>query len=178
MASADPRARGAGRSPLARTVFDAEGNIRTARLIVIVFGALLVLTLGTYAALLAAGLGSPNTLGLWVAIAFVAIKVPIMALLWYLLGRSGETQTSPKWTDDESREILDYLRREATLASARPDAAARLAYYAREAWFVAERGSGEHTADAVDLAVRIEGMAQRARRRAGSGDNTPTGTGA
>ena len=170
MASADPRARGSGRSLLARAVFDAQGNIRTLRLIMIVFTALLVLTIGTYVALLAAGLGSPNVLGFWVAVAFVGIKVPILLLIWYLLGRSGETQTTPKWTDEESAQILEYLRREATVAAGRPDAAARLSYYAREAWFVAERGSGEHTADAVDLAVRIEGMARRARQRAG-GEN-------
>lgn len=167
MASADPRARGSGRSLLGRTVFDASGEIRTARLILSVFVALLVLTVGTYAALLAAGLGSPNVLGFWAAVAFVVIKVPLLFLIWYLLGRSGEAQSKPKWTDEESAEILEYLRREATIAAGRPDGASRLSYYAREAWFVAEQGSGEHTADAVDLAVRIEAMAERARQRAG-----------
>jgi hypothetical protein len=168
MGSADPRARGSGRSLLARAVFDAHGNIRTGPLIGIVFTALVVLTIGTYVALLAAGLGSANVLGFWVAIAFIGIKVPILLLIWYLLGRSGESQSKPKWTDEESAEILEYLRREATVAAGRPDAASRLQYYANEAWFVAERGSGEHTADAVDLAVRIEGMARRARDRTGT----------
>lgn len=170
MRSADTRNIGANRSLLARVVFTPEGEVRTLVVVGMVVFGLAVLAAGTFGGLVAAGLGSPAVLGFWVLIAFVAIKLPILGLVWYLLGRSGESTVKPEWSDQEIRSILDYLRRETDAASRRRDAAERLAYYSREAWFVADRAPEGFRGEAVDLAVRIQGMADATAPPAGPED--------
>ena len=79
------------------------------------------------------------------------------------------------WSSKECRQILDYLEEQARDSVGRPDAATRLAYFAREAWFVADSADDADTAEAVDMAVLIDAMATRAgasgRRAASAGPN-------
>ena len=170
MRSADERNIGSGRSPLARLVFTPAGEIRALPLVGITVFALAVLAVGTFVGLVAAGTGSPQVLGAWVAIGFFAIKLPLLGFFWYLLGRSGESTVDPVWSVEEASGILDYLEREASRAERRPDSRERherLAYFSQEAWFVADRAPDEVRPRAADLAVRIQGMAERAEARAG-----------
>lgn len=165
MPSADPRNIGRNRSLLARAVFTPQGEVRTLPLVGLVVFALAILAAGMFAALVAAGAGSPEVLGVWVAVAFLAIKLPLLGLLWYLLGRGGESTVRPEWSPQEAERIIGYLESEAVGATERPDAVSRLEYYAREAWFVADKAPESARARAVDVAVRIEGLAARARTR-------------
>jgi hypothetical protein len=165
MPSADTRNIGRARSPLARIVFSSDGEIRTMALVGIVTLSLAVLGAGTFAGLVAAGTGSPQVLGVWVAVAFVGIKLPLLGLIWYLLGRSGETTVRPRWSPAEADGILDYLERESTAALRRRDATTRLEYFTTEAWYVANTAPESARGRAVDLAVRIEGLAEVARAR-------------
>jgi hypothetical protein len=161
------------RSPFAKAFTDREGNLRTGLLVSLLMGAVVVLALGTFVALLAANLGSPGTLALWVLGAFIVIKVPLLIVCWWIITRRRDPAGGGGWESRECRQILDYLEAQAADAEGRPDAAARLAYFAREAWFVADRAADADKGAAVETAVRIEGLAAAAGVRVGRGGLPP-----
>lgn len=153
----DPR-----RSLFARAFSDRRGDLRTTLLIGLAIGVVALLSVGTYAALLAADAGSPATLAAWTAGAFLLIKLPLLAVVWWIIARRRDPRGGGGWTSAECREILDYLETQARESAGRPDAATRLAYFAREAWFVADSATDADTPAAVNTAVLIEGMAAEA----------------
>ena len=57
------------------------------------------------------------------------------------------------------REILEYLEAQARDSAGRQDAAVRLAYFSREAWFVADAAADADKAAAVAVALRIDELA-------------------
>lgn len=150
------------RSPFARAFSDRDGELRLGLLLGLVMGAVLILGIGTYAALLAANAGSPGTLAIWVTAALLFVKVPLLAVMWWIIGRRRDPRGGGGWASKECREILDYLETQARESVGRPDAAGRLAYFAREAWFVADAATDADTPAAVDTAVLIEAMAAEA----------------
>lgn len=152
----------ARRSPFARAFSDREGNLRTAVLIGLVIVLAFIVSLGTFIALMAANAGSPGVLGLWATAAFLFIKLPLLAVVWWILSRRRDPPGGGGWTSKECREILDYLEEQARESAGRPDAANRLAYFAREAWFVADSAADGDRPAAVDTAVLIEAMAAEA----------------
>jgi hypothetical protein len=153
----DPR-----RSPFARAFSDRDGNLRTALLLGLTVGMVALLALGMFASLLAAGAGSPATLAAWVTAAFLFLKLPFLAVVWWILVRRRDPPGGGGWSQGETGEILEYLERQARESVGRPDAATRLAYFAREAWFVADSAGDAETPAAVDTAVMIEAMAAEA----------------
>lgn len=155
----DPRPR---RSPVALVFADRDGNLRTALLIGMTVGVAVILTLGMFASLLAAGAGSPGALAAWVTAAFLFVKLPFLAVVWWVVARRRDPPGGGGWSSGETGEILGYLEQQARESVGRPDAAARLAYFAREAWFVADSADDADTPAAVDTAVLIEAMAAEA----------------
>lgn len=162
------------RSPFATAFSDRDGNLRTTLLISLLIGVVAILALGTFAALLAANLGSPGTLALWVIGAFFVVKVPLLLVCWWIITRRRDPTGGGGWETRECREILAYLETQAAAAEGRPDAGARLAYFAREAWFVADRAADADKGAAVETAVRLDAMASAARTRAGGGGRLPS----
>jgi hypothetical protein len=150
------------RSFFAWAFADSEGDLRTPLLVVVVVAALVILGLGTFAALLAAGAGSPETLAIWVTAAFLFIKVPLLLVMWWVITRRRDPLGGGGWSTRECSEILGYLETQAREAVGRPDAATRLAYFAREAWFVADRAEDADKGTAVETAVTIDAMAAAA----------------
>ncbi len=150
------------RSPFALAFTDRHGDLRTPALVGVTVGAAVVLALGMFVALLVAGAGSPEALAVWVTAAFVFIKVPFLAIVWWVLARRRDPAGGGGWSSSETGEILAYLEAQARDAVGRPDAAARLSYFAREAWFVADAATDADTPAAVDTAVLIESMAAEA----------------
>lgn len=165
------------RSLFAKAFSDREGNLRTGLLLGLLMAVVVVLSLGTFAALLAANLGSPGTLAVWVVGAFLVIKVPLLIVCWWIITRRRDPTGGGGWESRECRQILDYLEAQAADAQGRPDAAARLSYFAREAWFVADRAADADKGAAVETAVRIEGMAAAAGVRVGRTALPPTDPG-
>lgn len=104
---------------------------------------------------------------LWVLFSVFLLKFPLIALLsWFILRNKEWPVRPPKWSDRETREILDYLVAEADRSLALPDAPARLAYLQREAWNVADRvEDGELKVDAVNVALHIDRLLAPPRRR-------------
>jgi hypothetical protein len=158
---------------MAKAFSDREGNLRTPLLIGLVLGAAAILSLGMFAALLAADAGSPETLAVWATIAFFAVKVPLLVVAWWVITRRRDPAGGGGWESRECREILDYLETQAEAAAGRPDAGRRLAYFAREAWFVADRAADADKGAAVETAVRLDAMAAAAGTRAGGPGRLP-----
>lgn len=148
---------------------DARGNPRAAVILGLVAGALVLLSVGSFAALVFAGAGSPETLAIWVVTALVVVKVPLLVLVWWLLGLKREQARSGGWSSGECAEILAYLEQQAQDSVRKPDAAARLAYFSREAWFVADAAADADKPAAVAAALRIDALAQAARTSDGRG---------
>ena len=151
------------RSPIALALSDSEGNLRTPLILGIVAGALILLAIGMFGALLAADAGSPATLAVWMVGALLLIKLPLLGVMWWIISRRRDDPSGGGWSSKECREILAYLERQAEESSVREDAPARLAYFAREAWFVADSARDADKGEAVAVAVRIDAMATRAR---------------
>lgn len=129
----------------------------------LVAAALIVFSIGSFVALLAAGAGSPETLAAWVVGALIVIKVPLLILVWWLLGRRRDPPGGGGWSSDECAEILAYLEAQARESVGTTDAPARLAYFAREAWFVADAAADADKPAAVATALRIDELASSAR---------------
>lgn len=104
---------------------------------------------------------------LWVLFSVFLLKFPLVGLLfWFILRNKEWPVRPPKWSTEETREILAYLVAEADRSLSLPDAPARLAYLQREAWNVADRVGGDIKVDAVDVALHIDQLqAHRGRDR-------------
>ncbi len=157
-----PRAAAPKRSLFARAFSDSRGDLRTTLLVGLLIGLVALLSIGTYGGLVAANAGSPETLAAWTVAALILIKIPLLAVAWWIIARKRDPGGGGGWTSTECREILDYLETQARESAGRPDAATRLAYFAREAWFVADSATDADTPAAVDTAVLIEAMAAEA----------------
>lgn len=102
----------------------------------------------------------------WVLFSVFLLKFPLVLLLWWFIVKNKEWPVRPpKWTDRETREILDFLMVEADRALPLPDADARLAYLLGEAWNVADRVAGEIKVDAVGVALHIDQLLSQPRSR-------------
>lgn len=153
------------RSGLFNRLFtDEHGDLRTAVLLGGLVAVVAVLAIGTYAALLIANAGSPGTLALWVTVAFVVIKLPLLAVAWWVISRKQDAKGGGGWETRELREILEYLETQARRSAGAPDELRRLRYFAREAWFVADRAADADKGTAVETAVRIDALAAAASR--------------
>lgn len=144
---------------------DGHGNPRAGVILGLVAGALVLLAVGGFAALLAASAGSPETLAAWVLGALVLIKVPLLMLVWWLLGRRRDPAGGGGWSRGECEEILSYLDDQARASVDRDDAVARLGYFSREAWYVADKANDADKPAAVAVALRIDALAQQAAGR-------------
>ena len=142
---------------------DRHGNPRAVVILGLVAFALVVLSLGSFVALLAAGAGSPETLAIWVVAALVVVKVPLLMLVWWLLGHKRDPVGGGGWSSAECEEILRYLEEQARASAGRPDAGPRLAYFSREAWYVADAAADADKPAAVAVALRIDELAASAR---------------
>ena len=142
---------------------DRHGNPRAGVILGLVAFALVVLSLGSFVALLAAGAGSPETLAIWVVAALVVVKVPLLMLVWWLLGHKRDPVGGGGWSSAECEEILRYLEEQARASAGRPDAGPRLADGSRAAWYVAGAAADADKPAAVAVALRIDELAASAR---------------
>lgn len=156
---------------LARFLYDAEGRVRVRRMIGVVATCLVFALFGTFLLALTPILGGhEGAQTIWVLFCVFLLKFPLISLLWWFIARNKEwPDRPPKWSDRETREILDYLVAEADRSRHLPDAPARLAYLQREAWNVADRVGGQVKVDAVNVALHIDEVSRRKRARRSTG---------
>lgn len=157
-----PSAAPARRSPVAAVFTDREGELRGMLIVGVVAVALMLIAISGTVAMMFGGIVGPDAMAVWVLAIFLALKLPLLALLWWVLGRRRETGAVGGWRSRECREILDYLEREARASLGRTDARTRLEYYCREAWFVATTASPDDTEAAIATAQRIDALASEA----------------
>ncbi len=146
---------------LARFLFDGDGRARPRRMFAVAAATVALALLGSFLLAITPVISDPALQNVWVLFAVFILKFPLITFLWWLIWRNKEWPTTPpRWNDEESREILDYLTREADRQRALPDARARLAYLSREAWHVADRLEGEIKVDAVAVALHVDKVAR------------------
>jgi hypothetical protein len=150
---------------LERFLYTPEGRVRVPRMFAVVISCVALAIFGSLLLVLTPVLADHEGIQtLWVLFSVFLLKFPLVCLLWWFIIRNKEWPVRPpKWSEDETREILDYLVSEAKRSMDLPDSPARLAYLQREAWNVADRVEGELKADAVDVAVRIDALQTRRR---------------
>ncbi|MGD9697104.1 MAG: hypothetical protein AB7V42_15755 [Thermoleophilia bacterium] len=154
---------------LERFLFTPEGRARRRHMIaafatciaLAIFGSLLL-------AFTPALSGHEGVQTLWVLFSVFLLKFPLISLLFWFIVRNKEwPMKPPRWSAEETREILAYLRSESARVRDMPDAPARLAYLQREAWNVADKVGGDMKVDAVATALHIDSLlAPKGRRRA------------
>ena len=141
---------------LTRFAMDSDGRLRGMRLLAIAFAGGLIVALGTTIAIVVADAGNPATLSVWVVVSFLGVKLPLLGLLWWILGRK---QRDEDPTEDELRQMLTRLEAGADAAVRAPDAHDRLEILRDEAWFVADRAPDDLKPHAVELALRLDALA-------------------
>ena len=136
------------------------------RVIPVILVTLVMAIFGTVLVMLTPNIGGPGWLkGMYVLFVVVALKLPLLAVLWWLIARNPEWPgTRPKWTPDEQADILAYLENEAKRVRDLPDALERLEYLSQEAWHVADRLEGEAKVDALTVALRVDLITSSTRR--------------
>jgi hypothetical protein len=160
------------RTVLARFLYTPGGRIRVRRMFLVVATAVALAIFGSFLLVLTPVFsGHEGLQTVWVLFSVFLLKFPLVSLLWWFIARNKEWPVRPpKWSDEETGEILRYLVSEADRSLALPDAPARLAYLQREAWNVADRVGGEVKVDAVNVALHIDQLLARPRRRARDGE--------
>ncbi len=154
----DARARAAHQSPIVRLFYDREGDLRTTRVLVIIMVMVAVIVTGTVGVSFAGAAAGPETLAIGALVVFIALKLPFLVLVFWIIMRKGNGEAHNDWSDRERGEILTYLADQARDAKGRPDEAERLQWLTREAWLIADTVPDEHRAEAVALAVEIAAM--------------------
>ncbi len=154
----DARARAANNSAFVRLFYDRDGDMRTLRVLAIIFFSVAIIVGATVAVSFAGAIAGTEVLLAGALIVFLVIKLPFLGLVWWLMMRHGSPEHAAEWDDRERAEILQYLLDQAQQAKGRPDEAQRLQWLAREAWHVADTVSDEHRPQAVAVAVEIGAM--------------------
>ena len=127
---------------LARFLYTPTGRIRPRRMIIVVGAAVAFAIFGTFLLVLTPVIGQDreSVETVWVLFSVFLLKFPLVFLLWWFIARNKEWPVRPpKWSEEETREIMAYLVSEADRSMSLPDARDRLAYLQREAWNVADR---------------------------------------
>ena len=148
-----------------------DGTLRRGRLVVLLALTIVLAIFGTSLLVLAPHVSdSAFGRGLWVMFVVVALKFPLIAILWSFIRRNAEWPgRGVAWSDRELAAILARLAHEAGVAGASVDGEARLAHLSREAWHIADQVSGEAKVDALTVALGIDErlMVRRSRKPAG-----------
>lgn len=148
------------RGLLSHFAYDRDGYLHSTRLLGSVALAIAFLAFGTFIAMWAAALGEPQVLGFWTVITFLAVKIPLLAILWWLLVRHTEAPGSERSRGEVAR-IVHHLEESAVAGLHAPDADERIAFYAAEARHLAGESEGDSRALAEAAAERIEGLSRR-----------------
>ena len=152
---------------LQRFLYTPAGRVRVPRMFAVVIACVALAIFGSFLLVVTPVLADHEGIQtLWVLFSVFLLKFPLVALLWWFIIRNKEWPVRPpKWSDEETHEILTYLVGEADRSMNLPDAPARLSYLQREAWNVADRVGGDLKVDAVDVALHIDQLLSQTGRR-------------
>lgn len=160
------RAQAARQSPIVRLYYDRDGDLRAWRAMLTVGGLAFLVVLGTVLASFIGAATNPETLALGAVIVFLAIKIPLLVVVFWILMRKGGGPGQAEWSPRERTEILGYLVDQAAEVRGKPNEAERIAWLTREAWHVADTAPDDERAAAVAVAVEISAMQRPTTGRA------------
>ena len=140
-------------SLLTRFAFDRQGNLRGGRLLAITASIAMLVSLGTLVIVYLTSAVSPAAMTWWTIGIFLAIKLPLMAFFWWLLGTRDPDENALDET--EAREMLIRLRQRSLTTARYTDAADRFEGLLAETRFVAAHAPPEARADAEALVTEI-----------------------
>lgn len=116
--------------------------------------------------------GHPGLQTLWVVLALVLLKLPLLGMVWWLITRRRRARAA-RWSPSETARFLALVEREAAAAADRPGAAERLAALHADAWRAARDGDPAATPEAVEIALRIDRIRRREAGSAGRAEISP-----
>ncbi len=127
---------------------------------------------GSFLLVLTPSLGDrPGLQTLWVIFSLVMLKVPLLALVWWMIARRRGRPRAEDASTETAAAFIDRIEGEAALAAGRPDAAARLASLRGEAWARIARADEAESPELVELALRLDGpRGRRSPRPRAGGD--------
>lgn len=154
----EDRAQAARQSWVVRLFYDTEGDLHGWRALGVVGVLAGAVVLGTVMVSFAGAAFGPETLSIGALIVFLAIKIPLLLFVFWILMRQGGGYTQSDLTEKERNRVLEHLVQQAREASGKPDEAERLRWAAREAWRIADEAPDAERQAAVAVAVEISAM--------------------
>ena len=154
----EDRAQAARQSWVVRLFYDTEGDLHGWRALGVVAVLAAAVVLGTVMVSFAGAAFGPETLSIGALIVFLAIKIPLLLFVFWILMRQGGGYTQSELTAKERNRVLEHLLQQAREAKGKPDEAERLRWAAREAWRIADEAPDDERQAAVAVAVEISAM--------------------
>lgn len=154
----EDRAEAARQSWVVRLFYDTGGDLRGWRALGVVAALAAAVVLGTVMVSFAGAAFGPETLTIGALIVFLAIKIPLLVFVFWILMRQGGGYTQSDLSATERSRVLESLVQQAREARGRPDEAERLRWASREAWRIADEAPDDERAAAIAVAVEISGM--------------------
>ncbi len=147
----------------------AGGGRRSLGVAIAVAAAVAIALFGSFLLVLTPSLGDrPGLQTLWVVVSLVLLKVPLLALVWWMIARR---RSRPRAGDPAPEPAADFISRiegEAALATAGPDTAATLASLRAQTWSRIRCADETDAPALVELALRLERPGARGGLREGA----------
>jgi hypothetical protein len=159
---------------LTRLFYRRDGSLSGPKICGVAIGAIVLFTAISVPLILASGVNSTTGIAAWVVILLVTVKLPALAVFWWMLGRHVERPGEERLTSREIHSLIERLEAQALRASRRPGSGPEMAQLLEDAWYVADRASDEDKATAVACALHIQELAS-ARGHVGRGPAAGTG---
>lgn len=151
-----------GRLPvriLTRLVYRRDGELSPLKICATAIGAIVVSSAITVPLLLSAGVTTTTGIATWVLVLLLGVKLPALAVFWWMLGRHLERPGDERLTSDDVRSLIERLEAQAAATPRRPGAAAEFQRLLDDAWFVADKAPSADKASAVACALHIQELA-------------------
>lgn len=156
--SRDDRAKAARQSWVVRLFYDRDGDLQGGRALAVVALLAAAVVMSTVMVSFAGAAFGPETLAVGALIVFLAIKIPLLLFVFWILMRQDGGYTQSDLSTSERTRVLESLVQQARDAKGKPDEAERLRWAAREAWRLADEAPDDERQQAIAVAVEISGM--------------------
>lgn len=153
---------------LTRLFYRRDGSLSAPKIVGTAFGSVILFTAIAVPIIVSMGVDSTTGIAMWVTILFFSVKLPALAVFWWMLGRHLERPGEERLTSSEIHSLVTRLEAEAQRASRGPAPSAALARLLDDAWFVADRAPDADKATAVACALHIQELSQLSTRSRGA----------
>lgn len=139
---------------------------RSVGVAVAVAAAVAIALFGSFLLVLTPSLGDrPGLQTLWVIFSLVLLKVPLLALVWWMIARRRGRPRAGEPPPEPAAAFIERIQGEAARAAGEPDAGARLASLRAQTWSRVQCADDADAPALVELALRLERPAGRRSER-------------